>query len=132
VTADSKTKTYGGADPALTYQVTTGSLVAGDSFSGSLTASRARMSAATRFQQGTLALSGNYALSLRRCEPVDHGACDYRHRGSEDEDLRGADPALTYQVTTGALVAGDSFKGSLSRVAGETSAATRFNRAVSP
>jgi hypothetical protein len=37
VTADAKTKTYGDADPSLTYQVTTGSLVNSDTFSGSLT-----------------------------------------------------------------------------------------------
>ena len=37
VKADAKTKVFGHADPTLTYKVTTGSLVAGDSFSGSLT-----------------------------------------------------------------------------------------------
>src|SRR4029077_1995646 len=36
VTADAQSKTYGDTDPSLTYQVTNGSLVAGDSFSGSL------------------------------------------------------------------------------------------------
>jgi len=34
VTADAKSKTYGDADPALTYQITSGSLVTGDSFNG--------------------------------------------------------------------------------------------------
>src|SRR5439155_2982464 len=37
VTADPKTKVYGDSDPALTYQVTSRSLVAGDGFSGALT-----------------------------------------------------------------------------------------------
>jgi hypothetical protein len=36
VTADAKSKVYGAADPALTYQVTTGALVGGDVLSGSL------------------------------------------------------------------------------------------------
>ena len=36
VTADDKGKTYGDADPALTYQITSGSLVGGDSFSGAI------------------------------------------------------------------------------------------------
>jgi filamentous hemagglutinin family protein len=36
VTADTKTKTYGSADPTLTYQVTAGSLVNSDSLSGAL------------------------------------------------------------------------------------------------
>ncbi|NDE18628.1 hypothetical protein EBZ80_27370, partial [bacterium] len=37
VTAEAKNKTAGASDPALTYQVTAGSLVSGDSFSGALT-----------------------------------------------------------------------------------------------
>ena len=37
VAADTKTKVYGDADPSLTYHVATGSLVSGDSFTGSLT-----------------------------------------------------------------------------------------------
>ena len=37
MTADAKTKVYGDADPTLTYQVTSVSLVTGDSFSGALT-----------------------------------------------------------------------------------------------
>ena len=36
VTADDKGKDYGDADPALTYQITSGSLVGGDSFSGAI------------------------------------------------------------------------------------------------
>ena len=36
VTADPQTKVYGGADPELTYRITSSSLVAGDSFTGGL------------------------------------------------------------------------------------------------
>ena len=36
-TADAKSKTYGNADPALTYQVTSGNLVGNDSLNGALT-----------------------------------------------------------------------------------------------
>ena len=34
ITADAKSKVYGAADPALTYQITSGSLVGSDTFSG--------------------------------------------------------------------------------------------------
>ncbi|WP_299110232.1 MBG domain-containing protein, partial [uncultured Tenacibaculum sp.] len=34
VTADAKTKLYGDTDPALTYQITTGSLAGSDAFTG--------------------------------------------------------------------------------------------------
>ena len=37
VTADSQSKVYGDPDPALTYQITSGSLVGSDAFSGNLT-----------------------------------------------------------------------------------------------
>ncbi len=36
VKADAKTKTYGDVDPVLTYEVTSGSLVSGDAFTGEL------------------------------------------------------------------------------------------------
>src|SRR5439155_5415742 len=36
VTADAKSKTYGDADPGLTYQITAGSLAFSDAFTGAL------------------------------------------------------------------------------------------------
>ena len=63
VTADAKTKVFGQADPALTYKVTTGSLVAGDSFSGSLTRAPGQSVGSYPIQQGTLKLSSNYNLT---------------------------------------------------------------------
>ena len=52
VKADAKTKVFGHADPTLTYKVTTGSLVAGDSFSGSLTRVLVRVWVAIPFSKG--------------------------------------------------------------------------------
>jgi hypothetical protein len=63
VTADAKSKVYGAGDPALTYQITSGSLVGGDSFSGSLTRDAGENVGSYAILQGTLALSGNYDLS---------------------------------------------------------------------
>ncbi|WP_163447014.1 MBG domain-containing protein, partial [Escherichia coli] len=37
LTADAKSRIYGAADPALTYQITSGNLVNGDQLIGSLT-----------------------------------------------------------------------------------------------
>ncbi len=42
VTADPASKTTGDADPALTYQITSGSLVTGDSLTGAETRGRGR------------------------------------------------------------------------------------------
>jgi trimeric autotransporter adhesin len=54
VTADAKSKAYGATDPALTYQVTTGALVVGDSLTGGL-------SRAAGENVGTYAISSTLA-----------------------------------------------------------------------
>jgi hypothetical protein len=64
VTADAKSKTYGDADPALTYQITSGSLVTGDSFTGTLTRAAGEPVGTYAINQGTLALNSNYTLSF--------------------------------------------------------------------
>ena len=66
VTADDKGKTYGDADPALTYQITSGSLVGGDTFSGTLSREAGENVGTYDIQQGTLALSGQLQPDLRR------------------------------------------------------------------
>ena len=63
VTAAAKSKVYGDADPALTYSITSGSLVGGDSFSGTLTRVSGEGVGTYAIQQGTLALSSNYDLT---------------------------------------------------------------------
>jgi hypothetical protein len=62
VAADSKTKVYGQADPALTYQVTVGSLLAGDAFSGSLTRLPGEAIGTYPIWRGTLSLPSYYQL----------------------------------------------------------------------
>jgi large repetitive protein len=64
VTADSLGKVYGDADPALTYSITTGSLVAGDIFNGALTRDIGEAVGTYPINQDTLSLSGNYALTF--------------------------------------------------------------------
>ncbi|CAH0351164.1 GLUG motif-containing protein [Aquabacterium sp. CECT 9606] len=62
VTADAQSKTYGSADPALTYQITTGTLVDGDVLSGSL--SRAPGEDAGNYAISAASLSnGNYLIT---------------------------------------------------------------------
>ncbi|MDP3486438.1 MAG: MBG domain-containing protein, partial [Bacillota bacterium] len=118
VTADAKSKVYGDSDPALTYQVTSGTLAAGDSFTGSLSRVAGNDVGTYAIGQGTLALNSNYSLSYVGADltittrPVKVTA-DAKSKVYGDSD-----PALTYQVTSGTLAAGDSFTGSLSRVAG--------------
>ena len=63
VTADAKSKVYGSPDPSLTYQVTIGSLVTGDTFSGALTRAAGENVGPYAIQQGTLTAGNNYNLS---------------------------------------------------------------------
>jgi hypothetical protein len=63
VTADAQSKVYGDSDPVLTYEITSGSLVSGDSFTGALTRVTGELAGTYHIQQGTLALSSNYNLT---------------------------------------------------------------------
>lgn len=62
VNAEAKTKTYGAADPALTY--TADGLVAGDSLAGTLTRDAGEAVGAYAIAQGTLDAGTNYAVAF--------------------------------------------------------------------
>jgi hypothetical protein len=124
VTADAKSRAYGDANPALTYQVGGSGLVNGDSLSGALTTSATTASNVGVYgiTQGTLAASGNYALNYTGADlTVTQRAitvtADAKSRAYGD-----ANPALTYQVGGSGLVNGDSLSGALA-----TSATTASN-----
>jgi hypothetical protein len=63
VTADAKTKVFGNPDPPLTYALTSGSLVAGDSFSGALTRVAGEAVGSYAIQKNTLTAGSNYDLT---------------------------------------------------------------------
>ena len=127
VTADAKSRAYGDANPALTYQVGGSGLVNGDSLSGALATSATTASNVGVYgiTQGTLASSGNYALNYASANlTVGQRAitvtADAKSRAYGD-----ANPALTYQVGGSGLVNGDSLSGALA-----TSATTASNVGV--
>jgi hypothetical protein len=63
VVADSKTKLYGQPDPEFTYQVTDGSLLPGDAFSGALTRQLGNNIGTYAILQGTLSLPEYYEIN---------------------------------------------------------------------
>jgi rhamnogalacturonyl hydrolase YesR len=63
VTADPKSKVYGDADPALTYQITGGGLVTGDNFTGGLARAMGENVGAHAILQSTLTAGANYNLA---------------------------------------------------------------------
>ena len=123
VTPDSgQFKIYGNSDPALTYSITSGSVVLGDSFSGALSRDSGENVGLYNITQGTLSLGSNYDLTVtsgikfeikKRPVTVTPDSGQFKTYGASD-------PALTYSITSGSLVTGDSFSGTLTRDPGET------------
>jgi hypothetical protein len=120
VIADDQSKVYGTEDPVLTFQLTSGSLVDGDTFSGTLARAAGESAGTYAIQQGTLTAGGNYDLAF-----ID-GTLNIAARAltvtTDDQTKAYGDdePVLTFQITSGSLVDGDSFSGALARVAGES------------
>ncbi|MBT9491676.1 MAG: filamentous hemagglutinin N-terminal domain-containing protein [Paucibacter sp.] len=117
VTADSKSKVYGNTDPALTWQVSGGSLLGEDTLTGGLTRAVGSNVGSYAIDASALANS-NYAVTARNgaltidARPISVSA-DAKSKLYGD-----VDPALTWQISSGNLVGDDALTGSLSRVAG--------------
>ncbi len=98
VSADAKSKTYGDADPALTYTFTP-ALVGSDTFSGGLTRDAGENVGTYAITQGTLALSSNYTLSYTGAN-LSIGKLTIAVTAEAKSKTYGdADPALTYTFT---------------------------------
>ncbi|WP_131539330.1 beta strand repeat-containing protein, partial [Pedobacter nototheniae] len=63
VTADAKSKTYGSADPALSYTVAAGSLVGTDAITGSLSRATGENVGTYLISQNTLTAGSNYTIT---------------------------------------------------------------------
>jgi len=130
VTADAKTKTYGDADPGLSYHVTSGSIVNGDSFTGSLERDSGETVGSYAIHQGTLALSSNYVLSYAGAN-LTIGPRSASVSPSPTGKIYGSvDPALTGTLT--GFVASDNVTAIFSRAAGETVGSYTITSALGP
>jgi hypothetical protein len=124
VTADGQTRTYGDSNPAFTHQLTGGSLVNGDTLSGTAsTAATLASGVGTQpITQGTITAGSNYALTFTS------GTLTIGQRGitvTADDQSRiygDANPAFTRQVTGGSLVNGDTLSGTATTAATTASA----------
>ncbi len=117
VKADAKTKTYGDVDPVLTYEVTSGSLVSGDAFTGELDRVDGENVGTYAINQGTLALNGNYDLTYRS----DNLVIEKRNASVTPDDKSktygNPDPELT--GTLAGFLDDDGVTATYSRVEGE-------------
>ena len=124
ITTDAKSKVYGDGDPALTYQITAGSLKSGDSITGALTRGAGENVGTYAISQGTLAISdgnsgNNYNLTFVGANLTINKRPITITADAKSKVYGDADPALTYQITSGSLKSGDSITGSLTRSTGE-------------
>jgi hypothetical protein len=119
VTADAKTKTYGDGDPALSYTLTSGTLVGTDALSGSLTRTAGENVGSYAINQGSVTAGSNYAITYE----AENLAITPRPVtvtvDGKSKTYGDIDPAFTYQFTAGTLVGTDALSGSLTRAAGE-------------
>ena len=118
VTADPKTKVYGDADPALTYQASP-ALLNGDSFSGSLTRAAGENVGAHQITQGTLTAGDNYAITFIPADLTITKRSIEVTADNQSKQVGEPDPALTYSITAGSLAFSDAFTGALTRNTGE-------------
>lgn len=118
VTADNKAKVYGESDPDLTYQITGGSLVDGDSFSGEISRDEGEDVGTYDINQGDLALSADYDLTFTEGDFVIGQAVVNVEADAKSKTYGNSDPEFTYTFDP-ALEEGDTFAGALERVLGE-------------
>jgi hypothetical protein len=118
VTAAAKNKVYGQADPALTYEVTSGALVGSDSLTGSL--SRAAGENVGSYAINSALANANYDVTFVPANLViAKAAITVTADAGKSKKAGEADPVFTYAISSGSLVGTDALTGSLSRVAGE-------------
>jgi len=125
VTADTQSRAYGDANPALTYQVGGSGLANGDTLSGALATSATTASNVGLYgiAQGSLAASSNYTLNYASANLTVTPRALTVTADAKSRAYGNANPALTYQVGGSGLVNGDTLSGAL------TTSATRYSAA---
>jgi filamentous hemagglutinin family protein len=115
VTADAQTRTYGNANPALSFTVGGSGLVNGDTLSGALATAATSTTGVGSYgiTQGSLANS-NYALTYAAANLTITQRAITVSANAQSRAYGDANPALGYTVSAGNLVNGDSLSGSLS------------------
>ena len=124
ITAEAKSKTYGDADPALTY--TSDGLINSDAITGALTRPEGENAGSYAISQGTLTAGNNYSITYTPANLTINPKGLTVTAVAKSKVYGDADPALTY--TSVGLINSDAFTGALSRVAGENAGTYTINK----
>lgn len=123
ITADAKTKVYGDSDPVLTYQITSGSLVNGDTITGSLSRVFGENVGAYAILQGTLSAGPNYSITFVSANLTITPRQITVTADNKTKVFGSPDPVFTFTVGGSGLASWDTvstvFSGSLTRDSGE-------------
>ena len=115
VTADAKSKVSGDADPSLTYQVTTGSLVGSDSLNGALTRATGETAGAYAIGQGTVTDTSNpnYQIAYLGADLTVNAAPTSNRTTATDQSITQAAITIATQTASQTARSGDSGNGSV-------------------
>ncbi|WP_376094036.1 MBG domain-containing protein [Roseomonas sp. CCTCC AB2023176] len=115
VTADPQSRSYGDANPALTYAVGGRGLVNGDALAGSLATGAGPTSGvgAYAITQGSLDAGSNYAITYAGADLTITPRAITVTADPQSRSYGDANPALTYAVGGRGLVNGDALTGTL-------------------
>ena len=126
VTADAKSKTYGDADPALTYTFSP-AIRTGDAFTGSLTRATGENAGTYVINKGSLEFNSNYTLNYTGADLLIAAKTITVTGLAKSKAYGDADPELTFTFSP-ALQTGNNFSGSLTRVSGESAGSYIINQ----
>ena len=124
VTAIDKSKTYGDADPELTY--TSEGLINSDAITGSLSREAGENAGTYAISQGTITAGDNYSMTYVPAYLTINPKSLTVTAEAKSKTYGDADPVLTY--TSEGLINSDAFSGALSRVAGENAGTYAINQ----
>jgi DNA-binding beta-propeller fold protein YncE len=118
VTADAKSKTYGDTDPALTYRLTGGSLIAAEDLAGALVRVAGENVGTYAIQQGSVTAGGNYSITYVGANLAVNPRPASVTPNPASKTYGTADPILTGTLT--GFLPADGVTASFSRAPGET------------
>ena len=126
VSAEPKSKTYGDADPALTYRITSGELVGADGFTGALSRVAGENAGNYAIQQNSLALSSNYTLSYTPANLTINQA-PITVKANDVSRYYGEANNLSYSIVSGGFKFNDDTNGGVSvNLSTEANATSKF------